>query len=98
VVCCGVKQGLVDEGSSVNTIMADTTRSLGYTYFESTTKVLRMADQTKVFSLGVLKNVEVLVGEKLFILDFMVTEPASKSSYSLLFGKLWLYKAEVRAH
>jgi hypothetical protein len=91
-----VRQIPVDGGSGVNIIIADTARSLGYNNFESTTKVLRMADQTKVFLVGVLKNVEVLVGDKLFTLDFMVIEPATKSSYLVILGRPWLYKVKVQ--
>ena len=96
VAGCLIKKVPVDGGSGVNIMIADTARALGFTNFESTPKILRMADQSRVIPLGKLPNVSVIIGDQPFRLDFIVIDPPTPSSYPMLLGRPWLYKARVR--
>ena len=49
---CSVTRVPVDGGSGVNLMLEDTTFDLGYTSFEATDQVLRMADQSRVIPVG----------------------------------------------
>jgi len=77
-------------------MIADTARALGFTKFESTPKILRMADQTRVVPLGKLGAISVVIGDKPFRLNFIVIEPSTPSTYPMLLGRPWLYQAQVK--
>lgn len=49
---CVIRRVPVDGGSGVNLMLQDTTFDLGYTSFESSDQVLRIADQSKVLCCG----------------------------------------------
>ena len=51
---CSVPKVPVDGGSGINLMLEDTTFDLGYTSFEGTNQVLRMADQSRVIMVGQL--------------------------------------------
>jgi hypothetical protein len=76
-------------------MIADTARALGFTKFEPTKRVLKMADQSRVLPVGMLSNLGVIIGDKPFRLSFMVMEPEIPSTYPMLLGRPWLYLAKV---
>ena len=49
---CSVPKVPVDGGSGLNLMLEDTAFDLGYTSFEATDQVLRMADQSRVILVG----------------------------------------------
>jgi hypothetical protein len=93
---CMVKDVPIDSGSGVNIMIAKIVRALGFTKFETIVKLLRMADQSKVVPIGRLLDVKVLVGRISFLLNFVVIDPTTPSSYSMLLKRPWLYKAKVK--
>lgn len=87
----------IDGGSSVNLMNRETMDEIGLTNMIATPLILRMADQSKVKPLGLLKQVPTLVGEIEYEIDyiiFKVTE--SISSYPILLGRPWLYLAKAK--
>jgi hypothetical protein len=54
---CLIKRVLVDGGSGVNVMTEQTATDLGYTCFESTPKILIMANQEKVVPFGKISRV-----------------------------------------
>ena len=95
VAGCLIRKVPVDGGSGVNILIADTARALGFVNFEPTPKVLRMADQSRVFPIGKISNLSIIIGDKPFRLNFLVLEPATPSTFPMLLGRPWLYKAKV---
>src|SRR5450759_2776563 len=55
-----------------------------------------MADQSRVIPIGKLANLSVVIGDKPFRLDFIVIDPSTPSTYPMLLGRPWLYKARVQ--
>ena len=49
---CSVPKVPLDGGSRVNLMLGDIAFDLGYTSFEATDQVLRMADQSRVIPVG----------------------------------------------
>jgi len=96
VAGCLVRKVLVDGGSGVNIMIADTARALGFTKFAPTPRILRMADQSKVIPLGILENISVIIGDKPFRVNFIIIEPSTPSTYPMLLGRPWLYQARVK--
>jgi hypothetical protein len=92
---CTISKVLVDGGSSVNLMTLFTMSDLGLTKMEKTPKVLKMADQSVVTPVGILLNLETIIGGIGFSLDYYVIDPTTPSSYPILFGRPWLYTAKV---
>lgn len=69
--CC-VRKVQVDSGSGVNIMTEDTTRALGFSVFEPTTRVLRLADQTRRMPLGMLRNIRTNIGGAEFQLTYII--------------------------
>jgi hypothetical protein len=87
----------IDGGSSVNLMNQETMDEIGLTNMISTPIILRMADQSKVKPLGILKQVPTLVGgieHKIDYIIFKITE--SIPSYPILLGRPWLYLARTK--
>ncbi|KAL2624211.1 hypothetical protein R1flu_008456 [Riccia fluitans] len=59
---CLIKHVPIDSGSGVNIMTEETTHGLGYMKFESTPRVLRMADQSRRRPLGVLRDLIIVIG------------------------------------
>ena len=95
VAGCLIRKVPVDGGSGVNILIADTARALGFLKFETTPKVLRMADQSRVVPIGKLSNISVIIGDKPFRLNFLILDPVTPSTFPMLLGRPWLYKARV---
>ena len=64
---CTIPKVPVDGGSGVNLMLEDTAFDLGYTSFEETDQVLRMADQSRVIPAGRLSQVPTRIGEVTYL-------------------------------
>jgi hypothetical protein len=86
----------IDGGSSVNLMNHETMDEIGLTNMISILIILRMADQTKVKPLGILKQVPILVGIIEYKIDYIIFKiTKSISSYPTLLGRPWLYLAKT---
>jgi hypothetical protein len=83
------------EGSGVNGMTEQTAADLGYTTFEPTPKILRMANQVEVIPVGKLSQVLTRMGELEYILNYVVIRLPIPSVFPVLLGRPWLYKAGV---
>ena len=92
---CSVPKVPVDGGSGVNLMLEDTAFDLGYTSFETTDQVLRMADQSRVVSVGRLSQVPTLIGEVTYLLNYVIIWVSAGRPFPMLLGRPWLYAAEV---
>jgi transposase InsO family protein len=86
----------VDGGAGVNVMTGEVANQLGYNNFQSTHKVVRLADGSRVLPLGVLTNISVIIGEHNFLLNFLVLKIERKTSYPVLLGRPWLYAAKAK--
>ena len=69
---CIILKILVDGGSGVNLKLEDMAFDLGYTSFEATDQVLRMADQSRVISVGQLSQVPILIEAVSYLLKYVI--------------------------
>jgi hypothetical protein len=69
---CSIPKVLVDGGSGVNLMLEETAFDLGYTAFEATDQVLRMADQSRVNPVGKLSQVPTRIGGATYLLNFVI--------------------------
>jgi hypothetical protein len=87
----------IDGGSSVNLMNLETMDEIGLTNMISTPIILRMADQSKVKPLGILKQVPTLVGGIEYNIDYIIFKIIkSISSDPILLGRPWLYLAKEK--
>ncbi|OAE26958.1 hypothetical protein AXG93_225s1010 [Marchantia polymorpha subsp. ruderalis] len=93
---CIICKKTVDSGSEVNIMTEDTTRCLGFRSFEPTTRVLRLADQTRRMPLGMLRDITTIIGGAEFQLSYIILQPLMKRGYEVLIERPWLYGARVR--
>ena len=92
---CMITQVPVDGGSGVNVMLEQTASDLGYTKFEPTPKILRMANQEEVIPVGKLSQVLTRMGDLEYRLNYVVIRLPIESSFQVLLGRPWLYKAGV---
>ena len=92
---CTIPKVPIDGGSGVNLMLEDTAFDLGYTTFEATNQVLRMADQSRVLPIGRLSQVPTVIGEVTYLLNYVVIRISSGRPFPLLLGRPWLYLAGV---
>ena len=92
---CTIPHVPVDGGSGVNLMLEDTAFDLGYTTFEATTQVLRMADQSRVLPIGRLSQVPTVIGEVTYLLNYVIIRVTSGRPFPMLLGRPWLYMAGV---
>ena len=92
---CSVPKVPVDGGSRVNLMLEDTAFDLGYTSFEKTDQVLRMADQSRVIPVGRLFQVPTLIGEVTYLLNYVIIRVSIGRPFPRLLGRPWLYTTEV---
>ena len=85
----------VDGGSSVNLMLEDTAFDLGYTSFEETNQILRMADQSRVIPAGRLSQVPTRIGEVTYLQNFVIIWVSTGKPFPMLLGRPWLYSAKV---
>jgi hypothetical protein len=69
---CSIPKVPVDGGSGVNLMLEETAFDLGYTAFETTDQVLRMADQSRVNPVGKLSQVPTRIGGVTYLLNFVI--------------------------
>ena len=87
----------IDSGSSVNLMNADTMEEIGLTTMTTTPIILRMADQSRVKPLGILKQVLTTIKGIDFRIDYIVFKVTeSISSYPILLGRPWLFNGRVK--
>jgi hypothetical protein len=85
----------IDPG--VNLMNQETMDEIGLTNMISTPIILRMADQSKVKPLGILKQVPTLVDGIEYKIDYIIFKiTESISSYPILLGRPWLYLAKTK--
>ena len=76
-------------------MLEDMAFDLGYTSFEATDQVLRMADQSRVIPVGRLLQVPTLIGEVMYLLNYIIIRVSLGRPFSMLFERPWLYSVEV---
>ena len=84
---CTIPKVPIDGGSGVNLMLEDTAFDLGYTSFEATNQVLRMADQSRVLPIGRLSQVPTVIGEVTYLLNYVVIRVSSGRPFPLLLGR-----------
>jgi hypothetical protein len=92
---CSIPKVPVDGGSGVNLMLEDTAFDLGFTSFEATEQVLRMADQSRVNPVGKLSQVATRIGGTDYLLNYVVIRVLKGRPFPLLLGRPWLYSARV---
>ncbi|CAM6086969.1 unnamed protein product [Calypogeia fissa] len=95
---CVLNKVPVDGGSSVNLMTQATAAELGFTQFQPTSRLLRMADQSRVTPVGMLRQVVTNIAGKDFELDYIIINPDSPSTFPILLGRPWLYSARVKVN
>ena len=92
---CLIPKVSVDGGSGCNLMLESTAFDLGFTCFEPTPQVLRMADQSKVTPVGRLSGIPTRIGGQVFLLNFVILRVNSGRPFPILLGRPWLYAARV---
>jgi len=92
---CMIPKVPIDGGSGVNLMLEDTAFDLGFTTFEATDQVLRMADQSRVNPVGKLSQVPTRIGGTDYLLNFVVIRVLKGRPFPMLLGRPWLYSARV---
>ena len=92
---CIIPKVPVDGGSGVNLMLEDTAFDLGYTSFEETNQILRMADQSRVIPAGRLSQVPTRIGEVTYLQNFVIIRVSTGKPFPMLLGRPWLYSAKV---
>ena len=87
----------IDSGSSVNLMNVDTIEEIGLTTMTTIPIILRMADQSHVKPLGILKQVLTTIGGIDFQIDYIVFKVTEFiSPYPILLGRPWLFSGRVK--
>ena len=87
----------IDSGLSVNLMNVDTMEEIGLTTMTTTPIILRMADQSHIKPLGILKQVLTTIEGIDFQIDYIVFKVTkSISSYSIFLGRPWLFNGRVK--
>ena len=92
---CIIPKVPVDGGSGVNLMLEDIVFDLGYTSFEETNQILRMADQSRVILAGRLSQVPTRIGEVTYLQNFVIIRVSTGKPFPMLLGRPWLYFVKV---
>ena len=92
---CTIPKVLVDGGSGVNLMLESTAFDLGYTTFEETDQILRMADQSRVVPAGRLFQIPTRIGQVTYLQNFVIIRVGTGRPFPMLLGRPWLYSAKV---
>jgi hypothetical protein len=76
-------------------MLEETAFDLGYTAFEATDQVLRMADQSRVNPVGKLSQVPTRIGGVTYLLNFVIIRVQTGRPFPMLLGRPWLYSTRV---
>ena len=79
----------------MNLMLEDTAFDLGFTTFETTNQVLRMANQSRVISIGQLSQVPTQIEEVTYLLNFVIIRVEKGRPFPMLLGRPWLYAARI---
>ncbi|KAH7404480.1 hypothetical protein KP509_15G027800 [Ceratopteris richardii] len=91
-----INQVLIDDGSGVNIAMVALCKKLGWNQIEPVQLFVRMAHQSRVHPVGLVRNISITLQGTTFKMTFVVLElPESSLDYNLLFGRPWLWQAKV---
>nr|GEV61893.1 hypothetical protein [Tanacetum cinerariifolium] len=86
---------LADLGSCVNIILLYLFKKLNITLLEETDHIFRLADETKSYPLGIVKDVKVHIGTLKLLNDFYVIDMKKDPQTPLLVGSGFLATANV---
>ncbi|GKB54773.1 MAK10-like protein [Tanacetum coccineum] len=86
---------LVDLGSCVNLIPLYLFKTLNIGILEETENVLRLANGTKSYPVGIVKNLEVYVGKLKLLEDFYIIDMEKDPTCPLLVGRQFLVTASA---
>ena len=92
---CTIPKVPVDGGSGVNLMLESTAFDLGYTTFEETDQILRMADQSRVVPAGRLSQIPTRIGQVAYLQNFVIIRVGTRRPFPMLLGRPWLYSAKV---
>ena len=91
-----IEGAIVDGGSGVNVINKTTCDRLGITKWEAYPFWLRMADTSMVRPIGLLRQLDVVLGGHTFQISAMVLHLEAPRAYPLLLGRPWLKTANIK--
>ena len=92
---CTIPKVPVDGGSGINLMLESTTFDLGYTTFEETDQILRMADQSRVILAGRLSQIPTRIRQVTYLQNFVIIRVGTGRPFPMLLGRPWLYSAKV---
>ena len=92
---CTIPKVPVDGGSGVNLMLESTAFDLGYTTFEETNQILRMADQSRVVPAGRLSQIPTRIKKVMYLQNFVIIRVGTERPFPMLLGRPWLYSAKV---
>ena len=92
---CTIPKVPVDGGSGVNLMLESTAFDMGYTTFEETDQILRMADQSRVVPADQLSQVPTRIGKVTYLQNFVIIRVGTGRPFPMLLGRPWLYSAKV---
>ena len=84
---CTIPKVPVDGGSGVNLMLESTAFDLGYTTFEETNQILRMADQSRVVPTGRLSQIPTRIGQVTYFQNFVVIQVGTGRPFPMLLGR-----------
>ena len=91
-----IENVIVDGGSGVNVINKTTCDKLGITKWEACPFWLRMADTSTVRPIGLLRQLDVVVGGHSFQISVVILHLEAHGAYSLILGRPWLKTANIK--
>ena len=87
---------IVDGGSGVNVINEITCDKLGITKWDVCPFLLRMVDISTVWTLGLIRQLDVILGGHTFQISTIVLHMNAPRVYPLLFDRPWLKMANIK--
>ena len=91
-----IARTIVDNGSGVNVINNTTSDKLGITKSDACPFWLRMANTSTITPLGLIRQLDVILGGHTFQIFAMVLHMEVVGAYPLLLGRPWLKKANIK--
>ena len=91
-----IENTIIDGGSGVNVINKTTCDRLGITKWEACPFWLRMADTTTVRPIGLLRQLEVVLGGHSFLISVVILHLEAPGAYPLLLGRPWLKTTNIK--